>query len=229
MIKHVRYPKNTKGRDFVVGDLHGRMDLLNSELRKVDFDKSKDRLFSVGDLVDRGPESMACLRLIQEPWFHAVMGNHEDMMINAFLHPEDNDMWISLGGNWIYTISLEDAKYFVEYAATHLPLSITVETDKGDIGICHAEAPGQNWSATINPDTTARNVMLWSRERIRTGDISLVEGVVATIHGHTIVKEPLLLGNCNFIDTGAYRTGKLTMFPITKFNHVGRKDNDFRR
>ena len=74
---------NELGRDFVVGDLHGCIDHFERLLDQIEFDAEKDRMFSVGDLVDRGPDSMACLRLLKEPWFHAVLGNHEDMMLDA--------------------------------------------------------------------------------------------------------------------------------------------------
>ncbi|WP_156411270.1 hypothetical protein [Alishewanella sp. WH16-1] len=48
------FAKNTKGRDFFVGDVHGRNDLLSKCLTCVNFNKSTDRIFSVGDLSDRG-------------------------------------------------------------------------------------------------------------------------------------------------------------------------------
>src|SRR3546814_1363745 len=74
---HRHLPANTAGRDFIVGDLHGCLDLLQVELARIAFDPTRDRLFSVGDLTDRGPDSMGCLRLLREPWFYAVHGNHE--------------------------------------------------------------------------------------------------------------------------------------------------------
>jgi len=59
-----KLPSNTLGRDFVIGDLHGCFDLLERLMKAVDFNFDKDRLFSVGDLVDRGPYSLSCLQLI---------------------------------------------------------------------------------------------------------------------------------------------------------------------
>ena len=46
MIKH--FGPNLSGRDFVCGDIHGCFDLVESFLNKIGFDKTKDRLFSVG-------------------------------------------------------------------------------------------------------------------------------------------------------------------------------------
>ena len=73
----IRLPGNEAGRDFVVGDLHGHRELLERQLEQMGFNTHFDRLFSVGDLIDRGPHSLATLALIEEPWFHAVLGNHE--------------------------------------------------------------------------------------------------------------------------------------------------------
>lgn len=75
-------PRNLKGRDLVVGDLHGHRSLLEQELDRLRFDPARDRVLSVGDLVDRGPQSLATLALIEEPWFHAVLGNHELALLN---------------------------------------------------------------------------------------------------------------------------------------------------
>lgn len=73
-----RLAANSAGRDFVVGDLHGQYDLLMGELDRAGFDRDTDRLICVGDLVDRGPQSVECLSLLREPWFFAVLGNHAD-------------------------------------------------------------------------------------------------------------------------------------------------------
>jgi len=79
-------PPNNIGKDYVVGDLHGCFDLLNRLMEHVNFDESCDRLFSVGDLIDRGPDSLFCLEFLDEPWFYAVKGNHELMMLEPFLN-----------------------------------------------------------------------------------------------------------------------------------------------
>lgn len=79
------FDANTLGRDFAVGDLHGCKDALEQLLTHVNFDPSVDRLFSVGDLVDRGPDSWGCIALLEEPWFHAVLGNHEQLTIASLM------------------------------------------------------------------------------------------------------------------------------------------------
>ena len=82
----VSLPVNDRGRDFCIGDLHGCRQMLDQLLTAVDFDPQRDRLFSVGDLIHRGPESAACLCLAEQPWFFPVMGNHEAMQIAEKLY-----------------------------------------------------------------------------------------------------------------------------------------------
>ncbi|BCG62942.1 MAG: serine/threonine protein phosphatase 1 [Methyloprofundus sp.] len=102
---------NDQGRDFVVGDLHGSRELLDTLLATVHFNTEIDRLFSVGDLIDRGPNSIACLELLNEPWFYAVRGNHETMLLEyvwnfiqygTSLNRSQQHELLSNGGDWIY-------------------------------------------------------------------------------------------------------------------------------
>lgn len=76
MIK--RFGINTSGKDWAVGDIHGHFTLLQKALDAVGFDQAVDRLFSVGDMVDRGPECEDVIRWLNLPWFHPVRGNHDD-------------------------------------------------------------------------------------------------------------------------------------------------------
>ena len=74
---------NDNGRDFAVGDIHGEFNQLKNLLDHVNFDCQLDRLFSVGDIIDRGPDSMECLALLEKPWFHCVIGNHEQQFVST--------------------------------------------------------------------------------------------------------------------------------------------------
>lgn len=106
---------NTSGRDFAVGDLHGCRAMLDTLLAHAAFDRQKDRLFSVGDLVDRGPDSMGCLALIGEPWFFPVLGNHDAMLLAWLMDQQGlNPGWLRYyvepylnprnGGSWAQTV-----------------------------------------------------------------------------------------------------------------------------
>lgn len=74
-----RLPANRNGLDLVVGDIHGYLDDFHALLRRAEFNPATDRVFCTGDLVDRGPDSLGCLALLGESWFHSVSGNHEQM------------------------------------------------------------------------------------------------------------------------------------------------------
>jgi serine/threonine protein phosphatase 1 len=106
-----RHSANLNGRDFVVGDLHGCLFHLERLLENARFDPAIDRVFSVGDLADRGPDSPGCLLLLNEPWFYPVLGNH-DLCLLQFLRgleagkksseaEEALDILLYNGGDWI--------------------------------------------------------------------------------------------------------------------------------
>jgi len=209
----MKYGINENGRDFVVGDLHGCMELLQGKLREVEFDFLADRLFSVGDLIDRGPDSMDCLYLINSDWFYPVQGNHEDMMLKVILDGSACSHWVQNGGGWFLREDNDELKYLCE-KVRELPYSITVETRNGDVGICHSQAPSHDWADTEAPTERDVQVMLWARETVYQPNSEAIEGVSKTYHGHTILDEPLTIANMNFIDTGAFHTGNLTMVQI---------------
>lgn len=100
---------NAQGKDYLVGDLHGCIEPLLRALEKANFNPNKDRLFSVGDLVDRGPQSAEVLGLLEKPWFYAVLGNHEGMLLTwAGLRDSDyhtaSDFFRN-GGDWVGRLS----------------------------------------------------------------------------------------------------------------------------
>jgi len=204
---------NKDGRDFVVGDLHGCYDLFDSKLKEINFDKTKDRMFSVGDLIDRGDQNLQCLALIGQPWFHAVRGNHEDMMIDAVVDRYNTNLWYMNGGDWSYDVAPDELEALAVWLQ-ELPLAITVETKDGKVGICHAQPPSTDWSDTIDPDKRSEQIMIWGRTWIADTSMSDVKGVVKTYHGHTPVKMPVTIGNVNFIDTGAVFVGNLTVVQL---------------
>lgn len=94
------FEPNELGRDFVIGDLHGSLSCFENLCKHIKFDPEKDRMFSVGDLVDRGPDSLGTLRLLRQPWFHCVLSNHEQMMLEAFNGGYMGQYWFMNGGNW---------------------------------------------------------------------------------------------------------------------------------
>lgn len=129
---------NLVGRDFVIGDLHGSLNCLENLLVNLNFDSVVDRMFSVGDLVDRGPDSMKCLELINEDWFHAVIANHEQLMLEALDTPGMEYYWNGNGGGWCDPRDIPE----LVAATRELPYLITVKLKSGKrVHIIHAEFP----------------------------------------------------------------------------------------
>lgn len=217
MIKH--FTRNTTGRDLVVGDIHGHFTKLQRALDAVGFDPaSGDRLFSVGDLVDRGPESASVLDWLDKPWFHPVIGNHEDMAIRWGLPGcrMDLELYARNGGAWNIA-NTKPERLAISDALSAMPLAIEVETAEGLVGIVHAE-PTEDWDElrTILQDQAIprsrlrqlRECLLWDRSRVESGYQSVIKGLRAAVVGHTPVKRPGWLGSVLYIDTGAWASGE---------------------
>lgn len=225
-----RFERNTVGRDFAVGDIHGHFKALETVLEGVGFDRAKDRLFSVGDLVDRGPDSELSLDWIDEPWFHAVRGNHEDMAIRWPSGNMDAANYAANGGSWNVS-NPRHASLAYSWAFDALPVAIEVETEGGKVGIVHADCPFPTWRDFVVSldDESMSNKMrkavfeaaLWSRERIQDEDRSGVPDIRALIVGHTPLKKPAVLGNVHYIDTGGwFRDGYFTLINLATLETI---------
>lgn len=216
-------PPNTAGNDYAVGDIHGCFSKLVDVLNIIKFDPAVDRLFSVGDLVDRGPESEKALEwLTTLPWFIACRGNHEQDAIDAstgYYHRQD---YITNGGEWF--LKLNHAQKMEHTAAfERLPHAITVPTADGLVGLVHANVPTETWQEFIDPECkrTMVGTALHDRTRLQFGDKSVVKGVRAVFVGHTPLKKPAVLGNVYHIDTGAvFKNGHFTIYNIKTLEQV---------
>lgn len=150
---------NKNGCDFVVGDLHGCFDLLEKGLEFLKFDPAKDRVISVGDLVDRGPKNMECLRLLNEPWFFAVAGNHEELLLDAFNKWQCTSLWVRNGGGWDTDDNREELKVLLEIVK-QLPRLITVPLYGGSgFHVVHAELSPVNGERITN-ESLAKNAYI---------------------------------------------------------------------
>lgn len=209
----LRFQENRRGRDYVVGDLHGAFELLFEAMHAVGFVPGLDRIFSVGDLIDRGPDSADVNKILAIPGLHAIRGNHEHMLLelvdtfgidSSVLLPHH----LKNGLGWWATTPLDERRRIVE-GIRQLPLVIQVATPRGSVGLVHADVPaGMHWEAFVaaiehgNEDAT--HTALWSRDRYERQDTSGVAGVGRVLVGHT----PMLsgvqqLGNVFYVDTGA--------------------------
>lgn len=228
---HTHYARNTLGRDIVVGDIHGHFEVLEQALDAIQFDPTCDRLFALGDLVDRGPNSPAALEWLQKPWFHSVIGNHD---LSHVLAAEREHIW----NTWILDMIIPTRDDWAANCAppvysalvaefSRLPLAISIETSLGTVGLVHAELPHgyRTWDSFVHAidtesiDEGALWMATWEcfldLRPVKTRDDFkfFVPDVLAIFHGHTIpwFKQPVKVGNHHYIETGAYlraRTGR---------------------
>ena len=131
-----KMPPNVDGRDYVIGDIHGCFDELIKLLKHIKFDKEKDRLFSTGDLIHRGPKSEDCLKLLfdrntkGEKWFFPVLGNHED--IDFQLNYGDDDIILEKYENELSKLPLiyeVEHKIFGNFYIVHAELNYNTITE----------------------------------------------------------------------------------------------------
>lgn len=217
------FSKNIVGRDVVVGDIHGHFTRLQDALDLAGFNPEVDRLFSVGDLVDRGPECEDVIKWLNKPWFHPVRGNHDDYVVR--FDTCDIVNWMQNGGSWFVGLPLDEQQNY-QVMFSDLPIAIEVETHGGMVGIIHADCVFDTWAQLKEelqcPKTDKRlklvkNTCMWSRSRIEQHDCRPVSDVRAVIVGHTPIQSPLMLGNTCHIDTGGWKkdgSGHFTLLDL---------------
>lgn len=207
---------------WVVGDLHGCYTNLMGKLDDLNFDPDHDLLISVGDLIDRGAENVECLDLITMPWFRAVRGNHEQMMVDGLSGHGNVNHWLVNGGGWFFNLDYDKevlAKALVHKAA-ELPLIIELVTGNRKVVICHADYPYNEYEFD---KPVSEEMVIWNRERVSDamdGITSEITGADLFIFGHTPACQALKYANQMYIDTGAVFCGNLTLVQVQGGDHA---------
>jgi len=226
-------PKGARGyRAYVIGDVHGRLDLLEDLLAKIHAEMQhrpsrKTLLVFVGDLIDRGPSSSEVierLRTYRRPGIQPVflLGNHEEVLLRIVGGDESLiASWLQFGGLQClesYGVDVSklrgrSAQQVIEIARATIPanhvefLESFIDSCRfGDYLFVHAGIrPG------IELEFQSQADMRWIREPFLFDDTD--HGFVV-VHGHTISEEVEDRPNRIGIDTGAYRTGILYALAI---------------
>jgi serine/threonine protein phosphatase 1 len=198
------------GRVFAVGDLHGMAHALERLLIVAGFDPQRDLVWSLGDLVDRGPFSARCLGLLEEPWFRAIRGNHEQLMLDAATDRGTWLQWTVNGGDWALGFPWDAPDLRARLGA--LPWAAELLTAVGRIGLVHADVDRTcDWPELLEAleagTGLARQTALWSRasanQALRGMPGRRVRGVDLVLVGHSIVESSFRWGNLWFLDSGA--------------------------
>ncbi len=181
--------------------------------RRLALSVARDRLFSVGDLVDRGTDSLAAIDLIDKPWFFPVLGNHEDSLIVVATGAMRRQAWYAIGGSWAEHIG-DDELGELAVRLARLPLVHIVGEGASRFNVLHAEFFGSDAdldAAQFSDD--ARNSMLWGRGlALGHAGPARQQGLSPTYCGHTPTRAVERIGAQIFIDTGAFASeGRLTI------------------
>jgi serine/threonine protein phosphatase 1 len=228
-----RRPAGPRGyRAYAVGDIHGRIDLLEQLLAKIHANlqqqpTAKTLLVFVGDLIDRGPSSAQVIERLRcyrrdgiKPVF--LLGNHEEVLLRI-IHGDSSvvDSWLKFGGLQClqsYGVTLarirgRSADQVTELVQATVPRehvefleSFSDSCRFGDYLFVHAGIrPG------VAVEHQSQADLRWIREPFLFDETD--HGFVV-VHGHTISEEVEVRPNRMGIDTGAYRSGVLTALAI---------------
>lgn len=208
-----KFYANKRGNDYFVGDIHGQYSLLIEQLKKTNFNFKTDRLFAAGDIIDRGLESEKCLELLIEPWFNSVLGNHEQLFLQGFSNASFWKILVENGGSWINNWLNNPSKLlaWAHLIRIKMPLSFSIETDNGVIGVIHADAPA-NWRELNTLKVSEQNITpyIWQRRDLIKPTGNIIKNINAVVHGHNSVEKPIVINNQLWIDT-LQKTGSLTI------------------
>jgi serine/threonine protein phosphatase 1 len=222
-------------RLYAIGDIHGRLDLLERMIELINLDvkahAGDSLIVTLGDYVDRGPDSRGVLDLLlSNPFagkYVALKGNHE-ALLEAFLNdPTVGADWWRLGGfETLRSFGIEikprmTRRRFARAAAQLRDALTQQQTDflgtlktslvVGRYFLCHAGIrPGVPLDSQDDED------LLWIRDEFLNSQIDFGKIV---IHGHTPTKEPELLPNRINIDTAAFLSGRLTCVILEDNGH----------
>ena len=102
---------------YAIGDVQGCYDELSRLLEKLNFDSTRDELWFVGDLVNRGPRSLDVLRLVSSfgESTYVTLGNHDLHLLAAAQNSEDVEPSLA------QVIDASDAQELLEWLR-HQPL-----------------------------------------------------------------------------------------------------------
>ena len=151
---------------------------------------------------------------LNKPWFHAIQGNHEQLLLQSEESESIYEAWTQrAGGKWWITASDSERSEIVN-KISELPLAFQVSTEIGEVGVIHADIPiGLSWQDFIKQlqdNAELQQHAQWSRLRYRyvtkSKTVPNIDGIDLVVVGHSIVPKPLYTANLYYIDTGAAYT-----------------------
>ncbi|WRH64334.1 MAG: metallophosphoesterase [Fuscovulum sp.] len=219
------------GATYIVGDVHGCLDELTELLRRIATDAAANalpyRVLLIGDVIDRGMNSAGVMDFLCSSTAEnvmAILGNHEEMFLRFYDDPRSNIDWLDFGGFetlMSYGLALDrsalrkmSARRAKQVLETHIPYAhvaylaslnhvVELVTQDGTFIVSHA---GYDAERPIHAQSL--KTLLWGKQ---TFDRSVG---VRRVHGHVMVERTEITHTTIMVDTGCYRTGRLTALRV---------------
>lgn len=212
----------SEGKIFIVGDVHGCLEMLQRLIDKIEWNPSNDRLIFIGDYIDRGENSKGVVDFIlklkkNSPLVQCLIGNHEQMFLD-YLSGVDSQSFM-LNGGLLTLKSYNEEKLRSEdplIPSSHLDFfsSLLPMIELEQCYVVHA-----GFRPNIRLEDQNHVDMIWIRDEFIYSDYDFGEVV---IFGHTPFNRPMIMKNKIGIDTGAVYGNRLTCLelPEKKFHSV---------
>ena len=171
---------------YLLADIHGRKEKFKRILEKINL-RAEDKLFILGDVIDRGPDGITLLQeIIVNPQIILLLGNHEHMMREALEHPNsemDLHRWYSNGGRVThnaYKKLPDDEQQIVLNFIKGLPVNLSIIHNDHKYLLVHG-APLSMYTNQFYEYLDAEQFSVWHRLH---NDTPVPEGETI-IFGHT--------------------------------------------
>lgn len=202
-----------------IADIHGQLDALCrllAHLKSGGIEFARDQLVFLGDYVDGGPDSRRVVDLLidleqEHPHWIFLLGNHEDMLLNALADPREWQNWYNQGGRaTLQSYAHEPGGRFTHPAMANLIPTNHIEWMRSRPLIFETKSfifvhGGLDPDVADVRDNT-RETLLWIREPFVFSRRNWGKRI---IFGHTHFPKPLVMPNKIGIDAGDRREGEL--------------------
>jgi hypothetical protein len=219
---HMRLP-----RTIVIGDIHGCIDELRALLVKVDY-IARDRVISLGDLLDRGPDPVGVVKFVREQKWAVVLGNHEEKAIRWAKHEKErlasgkkNPMRPFHGArlaehaalttddlNWMKSLPAFARFEWIgsalrrNWIASHAGVAADMPIERQVVSkLCrtrYLDNDSGAYASTGDPDDLPAGAVPWQKRW---------RGPDSVIYGHIVYDEPLVEHQGRYISTVGIDTG----------------------
>lgn len=223
-------------RVYAIGDIHGCFNLLFKMTRAILNDVrrrpiAQSRIVILGDFIDRGPDSakvMEVLSTLQADERVVVLkGNHEATLVEGMRGDRSAlEAWIDFGGDATLRsygardddIWPADTRRLVDNVRRIIPAAVADWLDS--LPLTYSAGPYLFVHAGVRPGVALRRQdpddLIWIRHEFTK---STADHGAIIVHGHTISDHVSIMQNRIGIDTGAYRTGRLSAVALDETGH----------